>query len=128
MYYFILSIIIFMYYPLADKLFPMVYKIVSSFLEGVTVRWNDIARELGLLEQTIDRISNAHQSNAEFCCKECLIGKEFKMNWHSLTEALRKIHMEDLVDMIGKYWGKLMEISIGLFCHLNLFCYIQGIM
>ena len=116
----------FMYYPLTEKLFPMSYKIVSSFLEGVTVRWKDIARELGLSEQTIDRINNTHQGNPEFCCKqmieESLIGKEVKMNWQSLTEALRKLHMKDLVDMICEHWGKLMEISWTTF-HLNLLCY-----
>ena len=112
-------------YPLTDKLFPMDYKIVSTFLEGVTVRWKDIARELGLSEQTIERINNAHQGNPEFCCKqmieECLIGKEVKLNWQSLTEALRRLHMEDLVDMIGEYWGKLMKIFIGLLSHLIFF-------
>ena len=116
-----------LYYSLTDKLFPMNYKIVSSFLEGVTVRWEEIAREFGLSQQTIDRINNVHQGNPEFCCKqmieECLIGKEVKMNWQSLTEALRKLHMEDLVDMIGEYWGKLMDISVGLLSHLNLLCF-----
>ena len=93
-----------------DKVFPMDYKLVSAFLEGVTEVWQEIARELGLSEQTIHRIHEAHQGNPEFCCQqmieECLIGTEVKINWHSLTEALRQLTMESLADTIDLNWGK----------------------
>ena len=94
-----------------DKVFPMDYKIVSAFFEGcVTEVWQEIARELGLSEQTIHRIHQAHQGNPEFCCRqmieECLIGTEVKINWHSLTEALRQLTMESLADTIDLNWGK----------------------
>ena len=99
-----------MCFPLTDKLFPMDYKIVSDFPEEVVERWEDIARELGLSEQTIDEINIAHQGNAEFCCeqaiKECLIRREVKMNWQSLIGALRKLHVDELIDFIYENWGK----------------------
>lgn len=88
----------------------MDYKIVSDFSEEVVERWEDIARELGLSEHTIDEINVAHQGNAEFCCKEaikeCLIRREVKMNWQSLIEALRKLHVDELIDFIYENWGK----------------------
>ena len=76
----------------------------------MTVRWQDIARELGLSEQTILKIHVIHQGNPELCCeeaiKECLIGREVKMTWQSLIEALKHLHMDDLVDIIYENWGK----------------------
>ena len=97
-----------------DKVFPMDYKLVSAFFEGVTEVWQEIARELGLSEQTIHRIHQAHQGNSELCCqqmiKECLIGTEVKINWHSLTEALRRLKMELLADNIDLDWGKQLII------------------
>ena len=84
----------------------MDYKIVSDFPEEVIERWEDIARELGLSEQTIDEINIAYEGNAEFCCeqaiKECLIRREVKMNWQSLIEALRKLHVDELIDFIHR--------------------------
>ena len=95
---------------IADKVFPMDYKLVSAFLEHVTEVWQEIARELGLSEQTIQRIHQAHQGNPEFCCQqmieECLTGAEIKITWHSLTEALSRLKMESLADNIDLDWGK----------------------
>ena len=74
------------------------------------MRWQDIARELGLSEPTILKIHVIHQGNPELCCeeaiKECLIGREVKITWQSLIEALKKLHMDDLVDIIYENWGK----------------------
>ena len=90
-------------------MFPIDYKLVSAFLEGVTEVWQEIARELGLSEQTIHRIHQAHQGNSELCCQQmievCLIGTEVKMNWHFLTEALRRLEMDSLADNINLDWG-----------------------
>ena len=80
------------------------------------MRWQDIARELGLSEQTILKIHVIHQGNPELCCeeaiKECLIGKEVKMTWPSLIEALKNLHMDDLVDIINENWGKCLVTKI----------------
>lgn len=99
-----------MCFSLIDKLIPLNYEIVSDFPEEVTVRWQDIARELGLSEQTIQKIHKIHQGDPELCCeeaiKECLIGREVKLNWQSLIEALKNLHMDDLVDIIYENWGK----------------------
>ena len=101
----------------------MDYKIVSAFLEGVSEVWQEIARELGLSEQTIQMIHNAHQGNREFCCqqmiKECLTGAEVKMTWHSLTEALRRLKMEFLADNIDLDWGKKLIQYYIFFTQLN---------
>ena len=95
---------------LVDKVFPMDYKIVSAFLEGVTEVWQEIAKELGLSHQTIHRIHDSHQGNPEFCSQqmieECLTGAEVKMTWHSFTEALRRLKMESLAENIDLDWGK----------------------
>ena len=108
---FIHTVCIKMCFPLIDKLLPLNYDIVSDFPEEVTVRWQDIARELGLSELTILKIHVLHQGNPELCCeeaiKECLIGREVKMTWQSLIEALKKLHMDDLVDIIYENWGNV---------------------
>ena len=93
-----------------DKLFPMDYKVVSAFLESVSEKWQEIGRELGLSEQTCHRIQEASGGNPELCCshmiQECLVGSDVIFNWHSLTEALRNLRMEYLVDNILLNWGK----------------------
>ena len=92
-----------------DKLFPMDYKVVSAFLESVSVKWQEIGRELGLSEQTCYRIREANGGNPEACCsqmiEEYLIEKEVNFNWFSLTEALRNLNMEHLADTILLEWG-----------------------
>ena len=99
-----------MCFLLIDKLFPLNYEIVSDFPKEVTVRWKDIARELGLSQETVKRIYVIHQGNPVLCCeeaiKECLIGREVKMTWQSLIEALKNLHIDDLVDIIYENWGK----------------------
>lgn len=88
----------------------MLYKITLAFIKGMRVRWQDIARELGLSESTIQRIDMAHQGKTEFCCKqmieECLTGNEKKMTLHSLSEALKKLRIEGLIDNFYKFCGK----------------------
>ena len=123
---------IFKVYSLADKVFPTKYKPVSAFLESVTERWQEIARELGLSEQTIHRIHQAHQGNSELCCQqmieECLVGTEVKMRWHSLTEALRKLKLESLADNIDLDWGKQIYIYIYMSDSLHIILFYPLIM
>ena len=106
-----------MFPPYADELLSMTYKIAWAFIEGVNMKWADTARELGLSEQTIHKIQNAHQDNTEFCCKkmieECLIGREEKMDWHSFTELLKKLQRErELIDNFFIFWGKSLVTDI----------------
>ena len=99
-----------------DKLFPMDYKVVSAFLESVSEKWQDIARELGLSEQTCHRIQEASGGNPELCCshmiQECLVGSEVIFNWHSLTEALRNQRMKYLANNILLDWGRPACVTI----------------
>ena len=87
----------------------MDYKIFSAIQERIEERWQDMARELGVPEQTIHMIHTNHQGNTKFCFKqmmeEYLIGREGKIDWHSFAEASRKLPMEDLVT---KYSCKLL--------------------
>ena len=110
---------------LADKIFPINYKLVSAFLEGVTERWQEIARELGLSELTIHRIHETHQGNTELCCQqmieECLVGTETKMKWHTLTMALRRLEMDLLAGIIDENWGKQIQALL-TFHSLNPCC------
>ena len=93
----------------------MEYKPVLAFLECVAERWQEIARELGLSEQTIHRIHEAHQGNCELCCQqmieECLIGTEVKMRWHSVIKVLRKLRIESLAENIDFDWGKQIYVT-----------------
>lgn len=99
-----------------DKVFPMDYKVISAFLEGVAEKWQEIARELGLSEQTRHSICEANRGNPELCCQqmveECLIGVEMKLTWNSLTLALRKLDMDLLAENIYNDWGKLYMLYI----------------
>ena len=93
-----------------DKLFPMDYKVVSAFLELVSEKWQEIARALGLSEQTYHRIQETNGGNPELCCsqmiEECSVRSEVKFDWCSLTDALRSLSMEYLADHILLDWGK----------------------
>ena len=112
-------------YTLADKVFPMEYKPVLAFLECVAERWQEIARELGLSEQTIHTIHQTHQGNPQLCCQEmieeCLIGTEVKMRWHSLTEALRRLKIESLAENIDLDWGE--QVHARLSTYIIILCY-----
>ena len=105
-----------------DKLFPMDYKVVSSFLQSdsVSEKWQEIARELGLSEQTCHKIQYASGGNPELCCsqmiEECLIRPKVILNWHSITEALQNLNMELLADTILLNWGTF-KTHIIMFTH-----------
>ena len=98
---------------ISDKVFPMDYKVVSHFLGTVPEKWQEIARELGMSEQTCHSISVANSANPELCCSqmivECLTGSEVKLSWSSLTETLTRLNMEHVADKISRDWGKEMH-------------------
>ena len=94
----------------------MDYKVVSAFLDMVSEKWQEIARELGMSEQTCHGIREANAANSELCCSqmivECLTGSEVKLSWSSLTEALTRLNMEHLADNILLDWGKKLTLAV----------------
>ena len=90
----------------------MNHKIVFSFLEPVSEKWSEISQELGISDegrQKITKASETSPTNPIMCCsrmvEEWLMGSELSPSWHTLSEALRSLNMEQLADEVLLLWG-----------------------
>ena len=78
-------------------------------LEQVSRKWRDIGRELGVPGRLLQVLQDANLPPDQCCSKmieEWLMYSGDEPTWYSLTEALKKLNMEQEIDNIMTKWSE----------------------
>ena len=78
-------------------------------LKQVSEKWRDIGRELRIPERMLQTLQDANVPPEQCCNKmieEWLMYSGDEPSWYSLTEALRRLNMEQEIEKIMTKWGK----------------------
>jgi len=86
---------------------------VYLFLEHVSGKWRDFGREFGVPGKMLQTLQDANFPPEQCCNKvieEWLMYSGDEPSWYSLTDALRKLNMQQEIDNIMTMWSKLYSL------------------
>ena len=85
---------------------------VYHILKQVSGKWRDVGKELGVSEKMLQALQDANLPPDQCCSKvieEWLMYSGDEPSWYSLTEALRRLNMQQEIDKIMTKWSKSYE-------------------
>ena len=97
------------------QIFAVEHMDVYPILQQVSGKWRDIGRELGVPGRMLQALQDANLPPDQCISKvieEWLMYSGDEPSWYSLTEALRRLNMQQEIDKIMSKWSKSYSLLV----------------